>query len=43
MNLLDDISTPEKETLSQDVTLAFKRAAALVDYWIRKKNLSGER
>ena len=25
---LDDINTPEKETLSQDVTLAFKEAAA---------------
>ena len=25
---LDDINTPEKETLKQDVTLAFKQAAA---------------
>ena len=25
---LDDISTPEKETLKQDVNLAFKKAAA---------------
>jgi penicillin G amidase len=42
---LDDINTPEKETLHQDVTLAFKRAAAtckqmegddMLTWWKRK-------
>ena len=35
---LDDINTPEKETLKQDVTLAFKKLLQPAKNWIMKAN-----